>query len=125
MTKEKKAKKKVVKKPTDAERLIEAYYMLARTIDHNTQVFNAFINMISAKEAEEKPSPSKAPIDIHTKDDIEQVLTNIVETCGKENAVEFLNSFDAKTISQIAPESYDVFIKSGNYMIKHYKGDVI
>ena len=55
MTKEKKAKKKVVKKPTDAERLIEAYYMLARTIDHNTQVFNAFINMISAKEAEEKP----------------------------------------------------------------------
>ena len=53
MGKEKKDKK-AKKEPTDAERVIEAYYMLARTIDHNTKVFNSFIDMISAKEAEEK-----------------------------------------------------------------------
>tara|TARA_R100000789_G_scaffold48461_1_gene48940 strand:- start:292 stop:666 length:375 start_codon:yes stop_codon:yes gene_type:complete len=124
MVKEKKDKK-AKKKPTEAERVIEAYYMLARTIDHNTQVFNAFIDMISAKEAEEKKSPKNPPIDVYTKDDVAEVLTNIVEACGKEQAVKFLDSFDAKTISEVCPTKYDVFIKSGNYMIKHYKGDVI
>ena len=124
MVKEKKDKK-AKKKPTEAERVIEAYYMLARTIDHNTQVFNAFIDMISAKEAEEKKSPKNPPIDVYTKDDVAELLTNIVETCGKEQAVKFLDSFDAKSISEVAPANYDVFIKSGNYMIKHYKGDVI
>ena len=124
MVKEKKDKK-AKKKPTEAERVIEAYYMLARTIDHNTQVFNAFIDMISAKEAEEKKSPKNPPSDVYTKDDVAEVLTNIVETCGKEQAVKFLDSFDAKTISEVCPTKYDVFIKSGNYMIKHYKGDVI
>jgi len=122
---EEKKDKKAKKKPTEAERVIEAYYMLARTIDHNTQVFNAFIDMISAKEAEEKKYPKNPPIDVYTKDDVAEVLTNIVETCGKEQATKFLDSFDAKTISQVAPMNYDVFIKSGNYMIKHYKGDVI
>ena len=133
MTKTKKDKKAITK-PTEAERIIEAYYMLARVIDHNTQMLNAFINMISAKEAEENtpPSPPKTkPVNVkewkakYTKEDITKVLSTIVEKCGKDKATKFLDSFDAKTLSQVAPANYDVFVTSGEYMVKQYGGDVI
>jgi len=119
--------KKGEEKPTEQEKLIETYYMLARVIDHNTQIFNAFINMISAKEAEIENSSSTVapPAVVHTKTDVSNVLTNIVETCGKKQAKKFLDSFNAKTVSDVETQHYDVFIKSGNYMVKHYKGDVI
>jgi len=28
-------------------------------------------------------------------------------------------------VSEVAPANYEVFIKSGEYLIKHYQGDVI
>jgi hypothetical protein len=127
MTKEKKDKKAKTK-PTEAERIIEAYYMLARVIDHNTQMFSAFISMISDKEAEDKnpPSPPKTkPTNKYTKEDITKVLHSIHEKCGKEKATKFLESFDAKSISQVAPANYGVFVTSGEYMVKQYGGDVI
>ena len=127
MTKEKKDKKAKTK-PTEAERIIEAYYMLARVIDHNTQMFSAFISMISDKEAEDKnpPSPPKTkPTNKYTKEDITKVLHSIHEKCGKEKAIKFLDSFDANTISQVAPANYGVFVTSGEYMVKQYGGDVI
>ena len=133
MTKTKKDKKAITK-PTEAERIIESYYMLARVIDHNTQMLNAFINMISAKEAEENnpPSPPKTkPVNVkewkakYTKEDITKVLSDIVEKCGKEQATKFLDSFDAKTISRVAPANYDVFVTSGEYMVKQFGGDPI
>ena len=40
-------------------------------------------------------------------------------------AKKFLESFEADKISHLAPAHYEVFVKSGNYMVKHYKGDVI
>tara|TARA_B100000287_G_scaffold432308_1_gene491318 strand:+ start:50 stop:421 length:372 start_codon:yes stop_codon:yes gene_type:complete len=123
MSKEKKAKKP----PSEKEQLIESYYMLARVIDHNTQIFNSFINMISAKEAEEAQQGNK-PIEwrnLYTKEDVSAVLANIVETCGEDKAKKFLESFEADKISHLAPAHYEVFVKSGNYMVKHYKGDVI
>ena len=125
MSKEKKAKKP----PGEKEQLIESYYMLARVIDHNTQIFNSFINMISAKEAEEKEAQQEGkPIEgrhLYTKEDASAVLANIVETCGEDQAKKFLESFEADKISHLAPAHYEVFVKSGNYMVKHYKGDVI
>jgi len=133
MTKEKKDKKAKTK-PTEAERIAEAYYMLARVIDHNTQMFSAFISMISDKEAEDKnpPSPPKLkPVNVkgwkakYTKEDVTEVLHSIHEKCGKEKAIKFLDSFDANTISQVAPANYDVFVTSGEYMVKQYGGDPI
>jgi hypothetical protein len=133
MNKEKKDKKAKTK-PTESERIIEAYYMLARVIDHNTQMLNAFINMISAKEAEENnpPSPPKTkPVNVkewkakYTKEDVRGVLTEIHLKCGPEKAKKFLDSFDAKTLSQVAPANYDVFVTSGEYMVKQFGGDPI
>ena len=133
MTKEKKDKKAKTK-PTEAERIIEAYYMLARVIDHNTQMLSAFVNMISDKEAEDDNpiSPPKIkPVNVkewkakYTKEDATEVLRSIHEKCGKEKAIKFLDSFDANTISQVAPANYDVFVTSGEYMVKQYGGDVI
>tara|TARA_R110000851_G_scaffold55678_1_gene130471 strand:- start:10 stop:411 length:402 start_codon:yes stop_codon:yes gene_type:complete len=133
MTKEKKDKKAKTK-PTEAERIIEAYYMLARVIDHNTQMLSAFVNMISDKEAEDDNpiSPPKIkPVNVkewkakYTKEDITKVLHSIHEKCGKEKAIKFLDSFDAKTLSQVAPANYDVFVTSGEYMVKQYGGDPI
>ena len=133
MTKEKKDKKAKTK-PTEAERIIEAYYMLARVIDHNTQMLSAFVNMISDKEAEDDNpiSPPKIkPVNVkewkakYTKEDITKVLHSIHEKCGKEKPIKFLDSFDAKTLSQVAPANYDVFVTSGEYMVKQYGGDPI
>ena len=90
--------------------------------------------MISAKEAEENnpPSPPKTkPVNVtawkakYTKEDITKVLSDIVEKCGKEQATKFLNSFDAKTLSQVAPANYDVFVTSGEYMVKQFGGNPI
>jgi hypothetical protein len=126
--------KKASTKPTEAERIIEAYYMLARVIDHNTQMLNAFINMISSKEAEENnpPSPPKTkPVNVkewkakYTKEDVRGVLKEIHLKCGPEKAKKFLDSFDAKTLSQVAPANYDVFVTSGEYMVKQFGGDPI
>ena len=127
MTKEKKDKKAKTK-PTEAERIIEAYYMLARVIDHNTQMLSAFVNMISDKEAEDDnpiSPPKTKSINKYTKEDITKVLHSIHEKCGKEKAIKFLDSFDAKTLSQVAPANYDVFVTSGEYMVKQYGGDPI
>jgi len=124
----KKQDKKALTAPVEQERIIESFYMLARVVDQNTQMFKAFIDMIAYKEAEDSspPSPPKTkPINKYTKEDITKVLSDIVEKCGKKQATKFLDSFDAKSISQVAPANYDVFIKSGEYMVKQYGGDPI
>ena len=126
--------KKAITAPTEQERIIESYYMLARTIDQNTQMFKAFIDMIADKEAEDSnpPSPPKLkPVNVkgwkakYTKEDITEVLHAIHEKCGKEKAIKFLDSFDANTLSQVAPANYDVFVTSGEYMVKQFGGDPI
>mgnify|MGYP003673013488 FL=1 len=130
----KKQDKKALTAPVEQERIIEAYYMLARVIDHNTQMLSAFVNMISDKEAEDDnpiSPPKTKPVNVkewkanYTKEDITKVLHSIHEKCGKEKAIKFLDSFDAKTISQVAPANYDVFVTSGEYMVKQYGGDPI
>ena len=124
----KKQDKKALTAPVEQDRIIESFYMLARVVDQNTQMFKAFIDMIAYKEAEDnspKDPPKTKPINKYTKEDITKVLHSIHEKCGKEKAVKFLDSFDAKTLSQVAPANYDVFVTSGEYMVKQYGGDPI
>jgi hypothetical protein len=124
----KKQDKKALTAPVEQERIIESFYMLARVVDQNTQMFKAFIDMIAYKEAEDnspKDPPKTKPINKYTKEDITRVLRSIHEKCGKGKAIKFLDSFDAKTLSQVAPANYDVFVTSGEYMVKQYGGDPI
>jgi hypothetical protein len=130
----KKQGKKALTAPVEQDRIIESFYMLARVVDQNTQMFKAFIDMIAYKEAEDDspPSPPKTkPVNVkewkakYTKEDITKVLHSIHEKCGKEKAIKFLDSFDAKTLSQVAPANYDVFVTSGEYMVKQFGGDPI
>jgi len=123
------ATKRIKKAKPEEDRVVTAYYMLARVVDQNTQMFKAFISMISdhketLDEKEKRTTPPK-PANTISKDQIKEVLIRINKTCGKEQATKFLNSFDAKKISHVAPANYDVFVKSGNYMIQHYGGDVL
>ena len=129
------ATKRIKKAKPEEDRVVTAYYMLARVVDQNTQMFKAFIDMISdhkeALDEKEKRTAPPKPANVKdwevtiSKDQIKEVLIRINKTCGKEQATKFLNSFDAKKISQVAPANYDVFVKSGNYMIQHYGGDVL
>ena len=123
------ATKRIKKAKPEEDRVVTAYYMLARVVDQNTQMFKAFIDMISdhkeALDEKEKRTAPPKPTNTISKDQIKEVLIRINKTCGKEQATKFLNSFDAKKISQVAPVNYDVFVKSGNYMIQHYGGDVL
>ena len=123
------ATKRIKKAKPEEDRVVTAYYMLARVVDQNTQMFKAFIDMISdhkeALDEKEKRTAPPKPTNTISKDQIKEVLIRINKTCGKEKATKFLYSFDAKTISQVAPANYDVFVKSGNYMIQHYGGDVL
>ena len=124
----KKQDKKALTAPVEQERIIESFYMLARVVDQNTQLFKSFIDMIAYNEAEDnspKDPPKTKPINKYTKEDITKVLRSIHEKCGEEKAIKFLDSFDAKTLSQVAPANYDVFVTSGEYMVKQYGGDVI
>ena len=123
------ATKRIKKAKPEEDRVVTAYYMMARVVDQNTQMFKAFIDMISdhkeeLDEKERRTAPPK-PANTISKEQIKEVLMKINETCGKEQATKFLNSFDAKKISHVAPANYDVFVKSGNYMIQHYGGDVL
>tara|TARA_R100001086_G_C11694529_1_gene219567 strand:- start:27 stop:401 length:375 start_codon:yes stop_codon:yes gene_type:complete len=123
------ATKRIKKAKPEEDRVVTAYYMLARVVDQNTQMFKAFIDMISdhkeALDEKEKRTAPPKPTNTISKDQIKEVLIRINKTCGKEKATKFLYSFGAKTISQVAPVNYDVFVKSGNYMIQHYGGDVL
>ena len=129
------ATKRIKKAKPEEDRVVTAYYMLARVVDQNTQMFKAFIDMISdhkeALDEKEKRATPPKPANVRdwevtiSKDQIKEVLIRINKTCGKEKATKFLYSFGAKTISQVAPVNYDVFVKSGNYMIQHYGGDVL
>ena len=123
------ATKRIKKAKPEEDRVVTAYYMLARVVDQNTQMFKAFIDMISdhkeALDEKEKRTAPPKPTNTSSKDQIKEVLIRINKTCGKEKATKFLYSFGAKTISQVAPVNYDVFVKSGNYMIQHYGGDVL
>ena len=123
------ATKRIKKAEPEEDRVVTAYYMLARVVDQNTQMFKAFIDMISdhkeALDEKEKRTAPPKPTNTISKDQIKEVLIRINKTCGKEKATKFLYSFGAKTISQVAPANYDVFVKSGNYMIQHYGGDVL
>tara|TARA_Y100001951_G_scaffold7867_1_gene4999 strand:+ start:936 stop:1298 length:363 start_codon:yes stop_codon:yes gene_type:complete len=114
-------------KKAEEDRIATAFFMLAKVIDQNTTMFKAFIDMISAKEEEERKAPLKqeTPSSNISKDQIKDVLIQINKTCGTEKARKFLDSFDAKSISEVAPASYDIFMKSGTYMVNHHKGDVI
>ena len=123
------ATKRIKKAKPEEDRVVTAYYMMARVVDQNTQMFKAFIDMISdhkeeLDEKERRTAPPK-PANTISKEQIKEVLMKINKTCGKEQATKFLNSFDAKKISHVAPANYDVFVKSGNYMIQHYGGDVL
>jgi hypothetical protein len=121
------------KKAEEEDRIVTAFFMLAKVIEQNTAMFKAFIDMISAKEEEERstplrqetPSPPCPPASSISKDEIKDVLIQINKTCGTEKAKKFLDGFDAKSISEVAPANYDVFIKRGNYMVNHHKGDVL
>ena len=123
------ATKRIKKAKPEEDRVVTAYYMLARVVDQNTQMFKAFIDMISdhkeALDEKEKRTAPPKPTNTISKDQIKEVLIRINKTCGKEKATKFLYSFGAKTISQVASVNYDVFVKSGNYMIQHYGGDVL
>ena len=123
------ATKRIKKAKPEEDRVVTAYYMLARVVDQNTQMFKAFIDMISdhkeALDEKEKRTTPPKPASTISKDQVKEVLIRINKTCGKEKATKFLYSFGAKTISQVAPANYDVFVKSGNYMIQHYGGDVL
>ena len=123
------ATKRIKKAKPEEDRVVTAYYMLARVVDQNTQMFKAFIDMISdhkeALDEKEKRTTPPKPASTISKDQVKEVLIKINKTCGKEKATTFLYSFGAKTISQVAPVNYDVFVKSGNYMIQHYGGDVL
>ena len=130
----KKQDKKALTAPVEQDRIIESFYMLARVVDQNTQMFKAFIDMIAYKEAEDNnpPSPPKTkPVNVkewkakYTKEDVRGVLKEIHLKCGPEKAKKFLGSFDAKTLSQVAPANYDVFVTSGEYMVKQFGGDPI
>ena len=123
------ATKRIKKAKPEEDRVVTAYHMMARVVDQNTQMFKAFIDMISdhkeaLDEKERRTAPPK-PANTISKEQIKEVLMKINKTCGKEQATKFLNSFDAKKISHVAPANYDVFVKSGNYMIQHYGGDVL
>jgi len=115
------------KKAEEEDRIVTAFFMLAKVIEQNTAMFKAFIDMISAKEEEERSTPlrQETPSSSISKDQIKNVLIQINKTCGTEKAKKFLDGFDAKSISEVAPANYDVFIKSGNYMVNHHKGDVL
>ena len=123
------ATKRIKKAKPEEDRVVTAYYMLARVVDQNTQMFKAFIDMISdhkeALDEKEKRTAPPKPTNTISKDQIKEVLIRINKTCGKEKATKFLYSFGAKTISQVAPANYDVFVICGNYMIQHYGGDVL
>ena len=114
-------------KKAEEDRIATAFFMLAKVIDQNTTMFKAFIDMISAKEEEERKAPLKqeTPSSNISKDQIKDVLIQINKTCGTEKARKFLDSFDAKSISEVAPANYDVFIQRGEYMVNHHKGDVL
>ena len=116
-------------KPEEEDRVVTAYYMMARVVDQNTQMFKAFIDMISdhkeeLDEKERRTAPPK-PANTISKEQIKEVLMKINETCGKEKAKNFLESFGAKSISEIDVDKYPVFVSSGNYMVQHYGGDVL
>jgi hypothetical protein len=115
------------KPPKKQDQVVEAYYMLARVVSQNTQMYEAVFNALtqmSSDQAPEKPVTAENISDLK-KEKLIEVLTQIVEKCGKAKAIDFLNSFDAETISDISPAHYEVFVKSGEYLIKHYQGDVI
>jgi Cdc6-like AAA superfamily ATPase len=118
------------KPPTKNDQLLEAYYMLARVIDQNTQMFEAVFNAISQMNAPETQEPSSdypaiEEVRKKQKEKMVEVLEEIVNKCGRIKAEEFLDSFEAKSISTVAPSHYDVFIKSGEYLVKQYQGDII
>jgi len=115
------------KKAEEEDRIATAFFMLAKVIDQNTAMYKAFIDMISAKEEEERNTPRKqeTPSSSISKDQLKNVLIKINKTCGTEKAKKFLDSFDAKSISEVAPANYDVFIQTGEYMVNHHKGDVL
>ena len=118
------------KPPSKHDQLIESYYMLARVVSQNTQMFEAVLNAFSQPSPQEPVEPNSNYRAIkemreQQRDEVVAVLERVVENCGREKAKQFLDSFDAKSVSQVEPVNYDVFIKSGEYLIKQYKGDVI
>ena len=118
------------KKAEEEDRIVTAFFMLAKVIEQNTAMYKAFIDMISAKEEEERNPPPK-PANVKdwevtiSKDQLKDVLIKVNKTCGIEKTKKFLDSFDAKSISEVAPANYDVCIQRGEYMVNHHKGDVL
>ena len=126
MTKERAMTKE--KPPSKNDQLIESFYMLARVVSQNTQLFKAVLNTFSQPEKPSAPTPpaeKKTEDPNELKDQMTEVLEDIVAKCGRVRAKQFLDSFDAKSISEVAPVNYEVFIKSGEYLVKQFKGDVI
>ena len=117
-----------LKPPKKQDQILEAYYMLARVVSQNTQMFEAVFNSLnhiaSNQNADNQINTAKV-INSDDKEKLVEVLSQIVEKCGKEKAISFMDSFHPKTVSEVAPANYEFFIKSGEYLIKHYQGDVI
>ena len=118
------------KPPSKHDQLVESYYMLARVVSQNTQMFEAVLNSFSPPSPQEPVEPNSdypaiEEVRKQQLDEIGEVLRRVIEKCGRIKAEQFLDSFDAKSISQIAPANYEVFIKSGESLIKQYKGDVL
>lgn len=137
-TKDKKAIKKTQSKNSEVdERIVSSYYMLAKVVDQNTQMFNAFIEMMSHSPEEEvvQPTPPTPPVEEPSEEFVESqrqadidhdmiktLLMTIHKTVGAEAAKAHLKRFGASRISEILLLDYPEFYKQGSAIL-HKGGD--
>ena len=122
--------KKLTKAEQREEQITTAFYMLARVVDQNTQMFNAFIDMMSespepakvpatrTRPTEPKPktpvqAEPESPVEEISKEQIANLLVAINNAVGVDKAKALLMEFNAVRVSEVPKESYPAFLKRG------------
>jgi hypothetical protein len=122
--------KKLTKAEQREDQITTAFYMLARVVDQNTQMFNAFIDTMSespepakvpatrTRPTEPKPetpvqAEPESPVEEISQEQISNLLVAINNAVGVDKAKALLMEFNAVRVSEVPVESYPAFLKRG------------
>jgi hypothetical protein len=126
-------KKKPTKKETSEERTMNAFYMLAKVVEQNTQMFEALIVAINSAsqppvmtgDPNITPTPGPAipettPAEEHTyaEDDCKDVLVALVTKHGKEKGMAHLKNYNATKISEVPEHCRENFVLTGRLIVE-------
>jgi hypothetical protein len=134
--KEVKAKAKPKTKKCDSrteemeDRMVTAFYMVAKVVEQNTMMYDALITALteaSTPQAPAQPHEEAPPAPIAkariTQDHVKKVLVAVHKTCGPQQAKEWLFSYGVQKVSELPENIYSKFIRDGNDLIDGAKNE--